>query len=130
MAFGPVDFDVTDPRYTGLGAVKTRLGIPASDTSRDAQITEAIVTAEVQIDAHLGRSFPDVAPDPVITGVPRAVITTATAVAVAVYQSTFAPFGSVGSDDLLGVVSVPEIVRAEVQRNPALVGLKVEWGIA
>lgn len=130
MSYGPVDWNVTTIRYTSLADVKQRLGLGA-DATWDAQITEATVAAEVALDAHLGRSFPDVDPDPVITVVPEGVKQVALAAAVGVYQSGSAPFGTTGSDAFaLGAVNVPEVIRTEVQRNPLLTGLKVSWGVA
>jgi hypothetical protein len=131
MTYGPVDPNATDFRYSSLEAMKQRLGIEAADTSWDAQLTEAGVAAEVAIDLHLGRSFPDIEPDPVITIVPAAIKQTALSASVAIYQAASSPYGVQGSDAwALGTVAVPEIVRAEIQRNPMLVGFQVEWGIA
>ena len=130
MTYGPVDWNVSTIRYTSLADVKQRLGL-GSDASWDAQITEAIVAAEVAIDAHLGRSFPDIDPDPVILAVPEGVKQVALAASVGVYQAGSAPFGTTGSDVFaLGAVNVPEVIRTEVQRNPLLTGLAVSWGVA
>lgn len=131
MAIAPVDPNANAIRYTTLEAVKARLGIESTDTSRDAQVTEATIAGEVQIDQHLGRAFPDIEPDPVITIVPAPIAQVALSVAVGIYSSASAPFGTAGSDTwALGAVSVPEIVRTEVQRNPLLTGYAVSWGVA
>jgi hypothetical protein len=58
-SYGVVDPLVTAARYTDVATVKSRIGIPAADTTKDAAITAAIVAAEYALDAHLGRSFPD-----------------------------------------------------------------------
>jgi len=131
MTLAPVDPNATALRYTTLDAIKNRLGIPGTDSSKDAQLTEAGVAGEVAIDQHLGRAFPDIEPDPVVTVVPAAISQVALAVAVGVYTSASAPFGSAGSDSwALGAVSVPDIVRTEVQINPLLTGYAVSWGVA
>jgi hypothetical protein len=121
--YGTRDLDplATAPRYTTVADVREVLGIPASDTSKDARITEAIVAIEWAIDAELGGGFE-------AGSVPVAVSSVARAAAVGVYQSATAPFGSAGSDDWLGTVSVPQIVSEQVRRNPQLMGLKVSFG--
>ena len=125
MAITPPDPNATEPRYTTLLDVKAVLGIAATNTEQDARITEAIVAGEVSIDLHMDRSLPDTdeTEDPaVITIVPSAWKQVALEVAVGVYKAAEAPFGSAGSDDWLGVISVPEIVRSAVDRSPLLVG--------
>lgn len=57
--YGAVDPLADAPRYTTLDLVKERLGIPAADTTRDAEITQNIIAAEYALDVSLGRSFPD-----------------------------------------------------------------------
>ena len=116
----PLDPTATTARYTSVTDVKEVLGIPASDTSKDARILEAIVAAEWSIDAELGGGFE--AP------IPQAVASVARAASVGIYKSSEAPFGSAGSDDWLGTVSVPQIVAEAVRRNPQLMGLKISFG--
>ena len=118
----PLDPLATAPRYTSVEDVREVLGIPASDTSKDARITEAIVSAEWAIDVELGGGF-DAA-----DGIPVAVASVARAAAVGIFQSATAPFGSAGSDDWLGTISVPQIVAEQVRRNPQLMGFKVSFG--
>lgn len=137
---GPVDWNETTIRYTTLISVKQRLGIDDADTTWDAQIQEGIITAEVTVDAHMGRSFPDadpglddagLPPNPAaITVVPEAVKQVSLAATIAVFQSSNAPFGTSGSDSWLGAINVADVVRSEVERNPSLVGLMVSWGVA
>ena len=116
----PLDPLATAPRYTSLVAVKEVLGIDPTNTTKDDRITEAIVAADWAIDAELGGGFE--APIPV------AVASVARAAAVGIYKASEAPFGSGGSDDWLGTVSVPAIVSEQVRRNPQLMGLKVSFG--
>ena len=121
--YGPRALDplATAARYTTVPDVREVLGIPDSDTSKDGRILEAIISVEWAIDAELGGGF-----DP--GSVPVAVSSVARAAAVGVYQSSTAPFGSAGSDDWLGTISVPQIVAETVRRNPQLMGLKVSFG--
>lgn len=64
-----------------------------------------------------------------IQGIPEAVRSVARAAAVSIYQSAAAPFGSSGSDDFLGTISVAAVVADAIRRNPQLMGFKVSWGV-
>ena len=108
------------PRYTTLDAVKARLGV--SGAGKDTRLTQAIVAAEVQIDRHLGAGFTGSIPVPIVEA--------ATSIAMAIYKAGDSPTGTAGSDDWLGVIDISEEVRREFQRNPMLVGWRVEWGVA
>jgi hypothetical protein len=55
----PVNYFAAAPRYTTTATVKARLRIPTGNTDFDARISQAIISAEIGIDAELGRSFPD-----------------------------------------------------------------------
>lgn len=136
--YGAIDPLATELRYTSLATIKARLGIPATDTSRDTLITEAGVSAEYAIDVELGRSFPDgpgvpdeSQPGP-IQGIPLAVITAATQTAIAVWKEADAPVGSAGSDDFFGAIDVADIARRIVTRSVVLRGFKVgqAYGVA
>lgn len=131
MSATPPVRDATAPRYTTTADVKAILGI--TDGSKDARITNAIVAGESTIDLHMGRSMPDTddaeGPQPPTLIIPPAWTTVAEQVAVAIYKAAEAPFGSAGSDDWLGAISVPDIVRSEVDRNPALVGWQISFGV-
>ena len=68
--YGPVDPLADTIRYTSLDAVKRALGIPATDVTKDDDLTEAAIAAEVATDVELGRSFPDAGVNPQIQGIP------------------------------------------------------------
>ena len=126
--YGPVDPLETDPRYTTVDEVKERLRIPLGNTDFDDRITQAIVAGEYGLDAMLGRSFPDPSPDGKIQGIPVAVIEAATSIATSIYKQGDAPTGVAGSDSFIGAFDVAEVVRAEIHRNPVLIGFKVAEG--
>ncbi len=131
--YKPPDPNETEPRYTTIERVKERLAIPASDTSRDADIKQAIVAAEYSLDAYLGRGFPDLddPDDPaVITVVPAAIETAALSLAIAVWKEADAPAGTAGSDAFFGPVSVSDTTRRVLERSPQLVSFRVSWGLA
>lgn len=129
MATAPVNPNETAPRYTTVALVKERLAIPPADVSRDTEITSAIVAAEYAIDVFLGRALPDVAPDPVITLVPAAVAEAALQTSIAMWKEADSPTGTMGSDVFMGSVS-SEPIRMMIQRNAALIGFRVSFGVA
>ena len=116
----PVNTLATTARYTTLTRVKERLGV--SGTGKDTRLTQAIVAAEVQIDQHLGGGFTGTIPVPIVEA--------ATSIAMAIYKAGDSPTGVAGSDDWLGTIDISDEVRRELQRNPMLVGWRLEWGVA
>ena len=130
-AHGVVDPLVSTIRYTSKAAVVEALGINEFDTTYDTLITQTIISVEVAIDEHLGRSFPDPSGGEIV-GIPEAVKQVALSASVAAYTNVTAPGGESGSDDWFGSqdVGIGEIVRREVRRNPLLTGFKVSWGVA
>ncbi len=69
FTYGLIDYLYAGaPRYTTVDAVKKALEI--NDTVNDTEIGQAIAAAELQLDVHLGRSFPDTGTNPQIPGVP------------------------------------------------------------
>jgi hypothetical protein len=131
---GPRAYGIVNPlessiRYATLLEVKTALGIV--DSTKDAALTQAIVSVEVAIDQVCGRSFPDPGGG-AIEGVPVAVKQVATSASIAVWNNLSTPAGSGGSDDWFGEQegTLGEIIRREVRRNPLLAGYKVSFGIA
>lgn len=75
MTLRPPSPDYTIARYTTTALVKERLTIPATDTTRDAEILQAIIAAEWAIDTFCGRGFPDIG-SAVLQGVWKSVGTT------------------------------------------------------
>jgi len=135
MAYGPINPLETTIRYTTLVAVKAALMI--TDTAADADLTQAIVAAEIGIDQVQGRSYPDLPlVEPIhgdeIGGIPETVKLWALDASIAVYKlrDTTAGGGQAGSDDWLGVIDVSEQVRRALRRNPLALGGKVSWGAA
>lgn len=128
--FGPVSWLVTAPRYTTVELVKRRLGIPDTNTSRDAELGSTIVAGETTIDAYLGRSFPDTGTNPQIPGIPEAVKQAALEVAVRVWKSADSAGAVAGSDAWFGTVDLAGAVHNVVDQNPILVGLRVSFGVA
>lgn len=126
--FGPVDPLATTARYTTVLLVKARLRIPIANADFDDRILQAIISGEYGLDAMLGRSFPDPAPDGQIQGIPIAVREAATSIATSVYKMGDAPTGVAGSDSFIGAFDVAEAVRSEINRNPVLMGFKVGEG--
>ena len=136
--YGPVDPNVTEPRYTSLELVKARIQIPAENLNRDDELTQAIVAAEYAIDVELGRSFPDgpgvegeSEPGPV-TIVPAAVIVAATQTTIAVWKEADSPTGTAGSDAFLGAIDVADAARRIISRSVTLRGFRVgqSFGVA
>ena len=136
--YGPVDPNVTEPRYTDLERVKARIQIPLENLNRDDELTEAIVAAEYAIDVELGRSFPDglgvdgeSLPGPV-TIVPSAVVMAATQTTIAVWKEADAPIGTAGSDAFLGAIDVADAARRIISRSVTLRGFRVgpSFGVA
>jgi hypothetical protein len=128
--YGPVDPLASTIRYASLDEVKRRLGIPATDTSRDAALTQTIIAGEVAMDQWFHRSLPDTGDNPAIPGVPEPVKQAAENIAVAFWKQTESPFGVAGSDEWIGELSVTEMVRREMLRSPLMVGYRVGFGIA
>jgi hypothetical protein len=127
--YGPPRPDASAPRYTSLETVKRRMGIPAANTDRDADLLEAIIGAEISIDYELGRSFPDTGLNPAIRTVPASVTMLATSAAIAVYKAGDAPFGTAGSDDWFGAVSIADVASQTIRRSPLIRGLQVSFGV-
>ena len=94
-SYGPVNYLVTDIRYTTLEQVKTAMGV--TDTSLDAQATQSIVTFETMIDVYLGRSF---APEPgtEVPGIPVVVQQAALVGSMRIWKTLDSPGGTGGSD--------------------------------
>lgn len=130
--FRPPDPNETAARYTTLALVKERLSIVDTDVSRDAEITQAIVSGEFAIDTYLGRGFPDLDTDPEdpqqITIVPLSVEVAALSLAIAFWKEPDGPSGTAGSDAFFGSVSPAETARLMLQRSPGLVGFKIGAG--
>ncbi len=129
FTYGPV-VEATTIRYTTLDAVKDAIGIPLTNTDKDEQITEAAIAGESAIDRELGRSFPDSGSNPQIQAVPIAIANLAKKAAVAVYTGDHAPFGTAGSDEWMGAISVADAVSQTVRRSPLLRGYQVTFGFA
>jgi hypothetical protein len=134
MSYGPVNPLETDPRYTTVDAVKKALGIVGTDD--DADISQAIVGAEVQIDQMNERSFPD---DPLtepihgdeIDGIPDSISLWALDASIAVYKLRDTTSGfQAGSDDWIGAIDTADQARRALTRNPLARGYKVAWGLA
>lgn len=127
FTYGPVqEFDVI--RYTSLDAVKTAIGIPLTNSDRDDQITENIIAGESAIDRELGRSFPDSGLNPKIQTVPIAIVNLAKKAAIAGYTGDHAPFGTAGSDEWMGSISVADAVSQTIRRSPLMRGYQVTFG--
>lgn len=130
--YGALDPLATTPRYTTLVDVKARLGITGA--TRDAEITQAIVSAEWALDAELGRSLPDgpgvpdVSQPGPIQGIPEAMRTAALDTSIAVWKQADAPFGTAGSDEFFGALDPGDVARRVVSRNPVLRGFKIDLG--
>lgn len=137
MSTTPPVRDATAARYTSLEECYQVIGQGISvgdDPDRDARLLQCIIAAESTLDLHMGRSMPDTddadGPQPPTLIVPSAWIATATSVAIGIYQSMSAPFGTAGSDDWLGTISVPQIVAETVRRNPVMLGWQISFGVA
>ncbi len=59
IVYAPPNQEKTDPDYATITELKDRLGIEALNTDLDDRLTLALITAEVKIEEHLGRAFPD-----------------------------------------------------------------------
>ena len=129
FTYGPVNALAETIRYTSLEEVKTRLGIPLSDTAADALVTQSAIAAEVQIDQIDGRSFPDTGANPEWPGIPQPIRAWATDAAIAVYKRADAPFGKAGSDNWIGTLDVADEVERALRRNPLALGYKISFGI-
>lgn len=128
--YGPSMVDSAVPRYTTLDAVKIAIGIPITDLGKDDELLEAILSGESSIDRELGRSFPDQGTNPQIQYVPAAVASLAKKSAVAIYTGDRSPFGTAGSDEWLGAVSVADVISRTIRRSPLLRGFQVSFGFA
>lgn len=130
--FRPPDPNETSLRYTTLAAIKERLSIPATDTSRDADIILAGVAGEWSLDVWCGRGFPDLDTDPEdpaqITVVPAAVQSAALTTAIAMWKEADAPTGTAGSSDFFGALSVQDSARRAIESSPGMIGFRVEPG--
>lgn len=126
--FGPVNPLVDTIRYTSLDDVKLRMGIDHAED--DAQLTEAIIAAEVAIDQVNNRSLPDTGINPEIPGVPAAISTWALDASIAIWKAADAPFGQGGGDAWLGSLDVQNITERILRRHPLALGYKVAWGVA
>lgn len=126
--FGPVNPLADEIRYTSLEDVKLRMGIEHAES--DAQLTEAIIAAEVAIDQVNQRAFPDTGINPEIPGVPNAIRTWALDASIAIWKAADAPFGQGGGDAWLGSLDVQNITERILRRHPLALGYKVAWGVA
>lgn len=125
----PPDPAASAPRYTDLATVKRRLRIPAADTNFDEDLTEAIVAAEIALDFELGQSFPSTGTNPQYAVVPESVSMLMTSAAIAVYKAADAPFGTAGSDDMFGALSIADVASQTIRRSPLIRGLQLSFGV-
>ena len=110
------------------------------DSNLDVVITEAIVSIETLIDAHLGTSYPqdpdpnagtpDALDPPPIEGIPVQIQKAAKLGAIKLTKLDDAPFGQAGSDEFFGVIEPENAGRAFSSVKPLLLGLRREWGQA
>jgi len=128
FTYGPVNPLADTIRYTSLDDVKLRMGIDHNED--DAQLTEAIIAAEVAIDQVNQRSLPDQGTNPEIPGVPMAIRTWALDASIAIWKAADAPFGQGGGDAWLGSLDVQNITERILRRHPLALGYKVAWGVA
>ena len=128
FTYGAVNPDQSAIRYTSLDAVKERLGIDLATLTFDADLTAVIIAAEVAIDQHLGRSFPDPLPLGQITVVPEAAVQVATQASVRVWKEADRAGVVSGSDDWFGELEIGGSVYQVMQANPILAGFHVSWG--
>ena len=129
--YGPVDYLITDIRYTTLEQVKLAMGV--TDTSLDAQATQSIVTFETMIDVYLGRSFPDTGDNPDIDGIPVVVQQAALVGSMRIWKTLDSPGGTGGSDaeGFIGLYEPEAVARTAFNSiKPMLGGLKTQWGVA
>lgn len=129
-AIGHIDPLADAARYSTIEAMKAGLNMAPADVSRDAELTQALIAAEVAIDQHMGRSFPDPSGGR-IEGIPEAVKQMALQAAMAVVLDAGAPDGSSGSDDWLGALPVDkaEVLRKAIARSPLARGLRATFGV-
>lgn len=59
VIYAPPNQEKTAPEYATIEQLKERLGIELAVTDYDDRLTLALITAEIKIEEHLGRSFPD-----------------------------------------------------------------------
>ena len=133
MAYGPVNPLETVPRYTTVDDVKKALEI--NDVTFDAEITQAIVAAEIAMDTFNGRSFPDLPlVEPIegdeIDGIPDPIKVWALSASIGTFKLRDTVMGSFGADDWLGSVDVNEQARRALHRNPLAYSYRVAFGIA
>lgn len=125
--YGEPDALVSTIRYADVDMVKRRIGV--EDTTWDAEITQAIISAESAMDLWWGRAFPDTGLRPRWPGIPVQVSQAAENIAVAVLKQTDAPFGIAGSDSMMGELDIDDTVRRELHRSPLLRSFKVSQGM-
>ena len=125
--YGEPDALVSTIRYADIEKVKRRIGV--EDTTWDAEITQACISAETAMDLWWGRSFPDDGINPRWPGIPVQVSQAAENIAVAVLKQTDAPFGIAGSDSMMGELDIDDTVRRELHRSPLLRSFKVSQGM-
>ena len=130
FTYGLINALQSSIRYTSLEEVKSRLGIPLSETAKDDLVTQSAIAAEVQIDQINGRQFPDGGANPEWPGIPQPIRAWATDAAIAVYKRADAPFGKAGSDNWIGTLDVADEVERALRRNPLALGYKISFGIA
>ena len=126
--YGVVDPLVSAPRYTTVADVKKALEI--NDTDFDAEISQAIVAAEIAIDTFNGRSFPDTGDDPEIAGIPDPIKVWALSASIGTFKLRDTVAGSFGAEDWLGSIDVNEQARRALHRNPLAYSYRVAWGVA
>lgn len=130
FTYGLVDPLKPAATYSTLAEIKARLHIPLTDTDKDATLTQALITAEVAIDQHLGRSFPDPAPLGEVQGIPDAVSNAALEVAVRAYKAADSAGVTAGSTDFFGELEIGGMVTQIVYMNPELSGYMISFGVA
>lgn len=123
-SYGAEDHASSSIRYTTLALVKGSLGVSTADTTRDTEITSAILAAEDWVDTYCGRSFPDTSSNPELSSIPNRVKRAALLLSVAFYTSEMDPDA---------VDPYQADLRTQTASNMAvqlLTGFRVEWGIA
>jgi hypothetical protein len=118
------------PRYTSLELVKGRLRIPAADATFDEALTASILACEASIDQECGQSFPSTGANPQYLEVPVSIRELALSASISVYKASDAPFGTAGSDDYFGALSVADVASQTIRRSPLLRGYQLEFGIS
>ena len=126
----PPVIDADAARYTSVTQIHEQLLTQPSATL-DARYLQAIIAAESTIDLHMGQALVDrlgqLNPD--LEALPAAWSQVALSAAIGILKAAESPYGSAGSDDWLGTISVPQIVGETIRRNPLMLGWKVSFGV-